>query len=86
LVGRVSESIDFFACKKFDGAPFKTFAWNGQDLITEFGVFWFSKRDVTEEGVDGCQTGVSGSNTVISALLNILKERAEKVRGKIFQR
>ncbi|MCJ7569018.1 MAG: hypothetical protein MUO58_15945 [Anaerolineales bacterium] len=49
LIRCIKKSIDLFRRKELDGSSLKAFAWDGENLTTEIGACWLTKRDITEE-------------------------------------
>jgi hypothetical protein len=77
-VGGCKKSVDFFTGEEFDEFSLVTFAWHGEDSMTEIGVGRLVERHVSKEGMDCSESSIPCPDTVCSLLLDMLEELANE--------
>jgi hypothetical protein len=72
------QRVDLLRREVFDQPPFVPLAGDGQDAAALLGIGRFLKRDVVEEGMDGCQPRVPAPGAVPAPRLEVIEKIADE--------
>ena len=84
-VRRRNQRIDLLTREVCDRSSLVTFARNRQDPATQVRATWFLERNLAEEGMDGRQTGIPGSDAVGTFGFEVVEELTDEACVQFFQ-
>ena len=77
-VGGGEQGVDLFGFEEGDVGSLGAFGGDGQDPSDQAGVFGMFQGCVSVERVDGRQSGVAGSDAVVTAVFEMVQEGADQ--------
>jgi len=84
-VGRGQESLDLGQVEEGDQGALETLGGDGENALDERGVLWVAEGSEAEQGVDGCEAGVAGTDGVAASGLEVGQEIADHRAVEVFE-